>query len=48
MAGLDSAHRQHLVDRYFPSASHQVVIFSTDTKVDRQYYQALQPWIARA
>jgi DNA sulfur modification protein DndD len=48
MARLDSAHRQHLVERYFPNASHQVVIFSTDTEVDRQYYQLLQPAIARA
>jgi DNA sulfur modification protein DndD len=48
MARLDAAHRQHLVERYFPNASHQVIIFSTDTEVDRQYYQALQPSIARA
>jgi DNA sulfur modification protein DndD len=48
MARLDATHRQHLVERYFPNASHQVIIFSTDTEVDRQYYQALQPSIARA
>ncbi len=48
MARLDAAHRQHLVERYFPNASHQVVIFSTDTEVDRKYYQDLQPHIARA
>ena len=48
MARLDAAHRQHLVERYFPNASHQVIIFSTDTEVDRQYYQALRPSIARA
>jgi DNA sulfur modification protein DndD len=48
MARLDAAHRRHLVERYFPHASHQVVILSTDTEVDRHYYQALQPHIARA
>lgn len=48
MARLDAAHRHFLVERYFPNASHQVVIFSTDTEVDRHYYQALQPAIARA
>jgi DNA sulfur modification protein DndD len=48
MARLDAAHRQNLVERYFPNASHQVLIFSTDTEVDRHYYQALQPAIARA
>jgi DNA sulfur modification protein DndD len=47
MARLDAAHRRHLVERYFPNASHQVVIFSTDTEVDRRAYQALQPYIAR-
>jgi DNA sulfur modification protein DndD len=48
MARLDAAHRQHLVERYFPNASHQVVIFSTDTEVDREHYRALQPALARA
>jgi DNA sulfur modification protein DndE len=48
MARLDAAHRRHLVERYFPHASHQVLILSTDTEVDRHYYQALQPHIARA
>jgi DNA sulfur modification protein DndD len=48
MARLDAAHRQNLIERYFPNASHQVVIFSTDTEVDRQNYLALQPHIARA
>jgi DNA sulfur modification protein DndD len=48
MAHLDSVHRQHLVQRYFPNASHQVVILSTDTEVDREYYELLQPALARA
>jgi DNA sulfur modification protein DndD len=48
MARLDAAHRRRLVERYFPNASHQVVVFSTDTEVDRKYYADLQPHIARA
>jgi DNA sulfur modification protein DndD len=48
MARLDATHRRHLIERYFPHASHQVVIFSTDTEVDREYYRLLQPSIARA
>jgi DNA sulfur modification protein DndD len=48
LARLDATHRQNLVERYFPHASHQVILFSTDTEVDRGYYQALQPHIARA
>lgn len=48
MARLDATHRQNLVERYFPNASHQVIILSTDTEVDRRYYEILQPNIARA
>jgi DNA sulfur modification protein DndD len=48
MARLDAAHRRHLIERYFPNASHQVLILSTDTEVDRHYYQALEPHITRA
>lgn len=47
MARLDATHRRNLVERYFPHASHQVVIFSTDTEVDLEYYRLLQPSVAR-
>jgi DNA sulfur modification protein DndD len=47
MARLDSEHRQHLVERYFPNASHQVIILSTDTEVERGYFEHLRPRIAR-
>ena len=30
---LDSKHRRNLIDRYFPQASHQVLILSTDTEI---------------
>lgn len=48
MARLDSAHRTHLVERYFPAASHQVVVLSTDTEVDAAYFESLRPHLARA
>jgi DNA sulfur modification protein DndD len=31
---LDSSHRHNLVERYFPAASHQVILLSTDTEID--------------
>ena len=36
---LDSSHRHHLLDRYFPHASHQVVLLSTDTEIDADAWQ---------
>ena len=40
---LDSEHRGHLVERYFPHASHQVIILSTDTEIDQTYFEDLHP-----
>ncbi len=39
---LDSSHRHNLVERYFPSASHQVILFSTDTEIGKVEYEQLQ------
>jgi DNA sulfur modification protein DndD len=44
---LDSSHRQHLVSRYFPAASHQVLLLSTDEEISPEYYAALEPAIGR-
>lgn len=35
---LDSHHRDKLIEHYFPFASHQVVLLSTDTEVDEKYF----------
>jgi DNA sulfur modification protein DndD len=39
---LDSSHRNNLVERYFPSASHQVILLSTDTEIRQAEYDKLQ------
>ncbi len=45
---LDSKHRNKLIKNYFPHASHQVIILSTDTEVDEEFYQELSPSISHA
>jgi DNA sulfur modification protein DndD len=48
LARLDSEHRSHLVTRYFPHVSHQVVILSTDTEFDQDYFHELSPSVSHA
>ena len=45
---MDAKHRDKLVERYFPHASHQVIILSTDTEIERQYFERLEPHVARS
>jgi DNA sulfur modification protein DndD len=44
---LDTDHRIHLVERYFPYASHQVILLSTDEEITGEYLRRLDPWIGR-
>ena len=48
LARLDSDHRRLLVERYLPSASHQVLVLSTDTEVDEAAFAALEPAVSHA
>ncbi|WP_462270084.1 DNA sulfur modification protein DndD [Desulfobacter sp.] len=43
LSRLDSSHRDNIVNNYFPNAGEQVVILSTDTEIDNDYYRLLQP-----
>ncbi len=45
---LDSDHRKLLVHHYFPIASHQVILLSTDTEVDQSYFVELRRDIVHA
>ena len=47
LARLDSSHRDNIVENFFPNASHQVIIFSTDTEIDKLYFDKLSPFITR-
>lgn len=44
---LDGEHRKHLVKNYFPSASSQVILLSTDEEINTGYYEMLKDWISR-
>jgi len=48
LARLDKEHRVSLIEKFFPIASHQVLIFSTDTEVDENFYPKLHPYITRS
>jgi DNA sulfur modification protein DndD len=45
---LDMSHRTHLVERYFPQASHQVFLLSTDEEISGQYLRMIRPAVGRA
>ncbi len=44
---LDSTHRRLIVERYFPNASHQVLLLSTDEEIDSSLLEVLRPKIGR-
>ena len=43
---LDSDHRMNIIHNFFPVASHQMIILSTDTEIDRQYFEELRPYLS--
>ena len=47
LSRLDSRHRGTIVQNYFPLASHQVILLSTDEEVVGRYYKMLQGHIGR-
>ncbi|MBI3649440.1 MAG: DNA sulfur modification protein DndD [Acidobacteria bacterium] len=47
-ARLDSEHRTNIAKHYFPHASEQVIILSTDEEIDHRYVELLRPYIGRS
>lgn len=42
LSRLDSQHRTKVISTYFPNASDQTIILSTDTEIDRNYYDMIK------
>jgi DNA sulfur modification protein DndD len=45
---LDSTHRRLIAERYFPNASHQVLLLSTDEEIDESLLEIIQPAVGRS
>ncbi len=45
LARLDDEHRNSLVENFYPFASHQVIVLSTNSEINRDYYPKLEPFI---
>ena len=45
---LDGIHRHHLLTRYFPDASHQVILLSTDTEITGTAVDSIEDVIAHS
>ena len=42
LSRLDSQHRTSIISTYFPNASDQTIILSTDTEIDHNYYNMMK------
>ena len=47
LARLDRSHRDSMVDRFLPAASHQVIVLSTDEEIDQRRRSRLEPHLSR-
>ena len=48
LSRLDSTHRDNIVGNYFPNAGEQVIVLSTDTEIDKDYYRMMKPHLCGA
>lgn len=48
LARLDNTHRKALINNYFPKASEQTILLSTDSEVQDRYYEMLKPYVDKA
>ncbi|MDA1347156.1 MAG: DNA sulfur modification protein DndD [Crenarchaeota archaeon] len=48
LARLDEEHRESLVEKFYPYASHQLIIFSTNSEINGTFYPKLEPFVERS
>lgn len=48
LARLDTEHRSKLIEKFFPAASHQVIIFSTDSEIGSNELEQLGDCVSRS
>lgn len=48
LARLDVEHRANLIEKFFPIASHQMIIFSTDAEIGTSDYKMLDQYVSKA
>lgn len=48
LSRLDDDHRMNLLEGFYPRASHQTIILSTNTEITGPYYDAIRPHVSRA
>lgn len=46
LARLDEKHRENLITNFYPTASHQTIIFSTNTEIINSYFELLKPHLS--
>jgi len=44
---LDTIHRANIAQKYFPNASHQVILLSTNTELVGKEYYAIKPFVGK-
>jgi DNA sulfur modification protein DndD len=48
LARLDEEHRENLVEKFYPYASHQLIIFSTNSEINGIFYPKLESFVERS
>ena len=48
LARLDNTHRKALIKNYFPKASDQIILLSTDSEIQGKYYDMLKPYVDKS